>query len=770
MDAAIEIRGLTKTYSARGGRRAVVDQLSMDVPRAGVHVLLGPAGSGKTTLLRVIAGLVRANRGTVRLRPQRGSRDLGVVFNPANLFGGFSGAYHLELAAQASGVPKDAVFDVLAATNLLARSHDRVRDYSPALRQRLGLALALLRDPEILLLDEPTDGLEPADIEALWALVGARAEAGRTVLISTRQLSQVEAVAETVTVIDQGQAVIDGTVGDIRRAQTTLLEIGVAEADRVGSLLSHTGLNVTHAGGDLLLIADPPDPALITGYLANRRIYVFHLRLRPSRLGGLLADLLGPAEPVSSPDSSDEAGPDSAGSASSTESAGSAEAAGKSTAGRSGEPAKSAKPVEAAEPAEPAKSGGSGSPAKPTGPATSGDLPAGQPPDSGAAASSQRSAPKVESDGPGDQATPSQSGEPTGPAKPARPAKATKPAEAAPSTEAAMAQPDTADSVVEPAAGVTPVVPAESDGPGESIGPTESIGPAESDGPGEPVAPSKPVEPAKSDRPGEAAASAGPVKADASGQAGSAGQADTAGQAGPVVKPAESDEVVAPVKSAAPAKATGPAKSEVPPKPAPPKPAASAKPTAPADPVKPVPPKPDPPKPAASSKPTPPADPVKPAPADSADSARADSARAESGPVQDAARAPAVPDPDVVLPPPDPFDVFALSPSDSAKEEPPLGLEQLLGLDDHPTTGVTSAASASLALEAAIGLSEADMPAEAPSGPTPALPRSAAKPVEPAPEPVDPLDVFVPPPPIELFDRPDPAETRPAGTSSEARP
>jgi ABC-2 type transport system ATP-binding protein len=218
----VEVRGLVKRY----GRIAAVDHVDLTVQPGDVYGYLGPNGAGKTTTLRILLGLIHPDAGSVRVfghDPTRlGAAALdgvaGFVEEPA-FYPYLSGRKNLELLATLDGgVPAARVDDVLELVGLRDRADDRLGGYSQGMRQRLGLAAALLRAPRLLILDEPANGLDPGGIRDLRALVARLADEGMTILYSSHLLAEVEEVCNRVAIVDRGRIVFEGALDELRRS------------------------------------------------------------------------------------------------------------------------------------------------------------------------------------------------------------------------------------------------------------------------------------------------------------------------------------------------------------------------------------------------------------------------------------------------------------------------------------------------------------------------------------------------------------------------
>jgi ABC-2 type transport system ATP-binding protein len=216
---AVRTRALTKRY----GDRAAVDGIDMTVERHQIYGLLGPNGAGKTTLMRMLTGLVRPTSGEVTVlggppgRPDTVAR-VGALIEGPGLYPHLSGRDNLRVLARDARV--DEVLDLV---DLADRAGDRFGSYSMGMKQRLGVAAALLKDPELVLLDEPTNGLDPQGVRDMRDLVRDLGAAGRTVLLSSHVMAEVEHLCDRVAVLARGRVVREGTVEELRgRAPVTV--------------------------------------------------------------------------------------------------------------------------------------------------------------------------------------------------------------------------------------------------------------------------------------------------------------------------------------------------------------------------------------------------------------------------------------------------------------------------------------------------------------------------------------------------------------------
>ncbi len=250
----IEVAGLTKRY----GKTLAVDSLDLRVAAGTITGFLGPNGAGKTTTLRALLGLVRPTAGsaTIMGKPYRmlgePSKHVGAVLEASNVHPGRSGRNHLRVLAAAASIPKSRVDEVLALVELSAVARKRAKTYSLGMRQRLGLAAALLGDPEVLILDEPANGLDPQGIRWLRDFLRSLAAEGRTVLVSSHVLSEVSQTADSVVIIHRGTLVQQGSIAEVVAGAQGATRVRSPQAQRLRDLLAAEGATVTEVGDGLL--------------------------------------------------------------------------------------------------------------------------------------------------------------------------------------------------------------------------------------------------------------------------------------------------------------------------------------------------------------------------------------------------------------------------------------------------------------------------------------------------------------------------------------
>src|SRR5216683_814019 len=220
----VEVRDLTKTF----GRVTAVRGTSFTAPAGKVTGFLGPNGSGKTTTLRIVLGLVRADAGSALIggvpygRLARPRRTVGAMLEATGFHPGRRARDHLRVLADAADIPGGRADEVLAQVDLSSSARRRVRDFSLGMRQRLGLATALLGDPQVLLLDEPANGLDPAGIAWLRGLLRSLAAEGRTVVVASHVLSEIAQTADHVVIVSAGQLRFAGPLREIGETNEAL--------------------------------------------------------------------------------------------------------------------------------------------------------------------------------------------------------------------------------------------------------------------------------------------------------------------------------------------------------------------------------------------------------------------------------------------------------------------------------------------------------------------------------------------------------------------
>jgi len=283
---AVQMVAVSKTYRRRSGPpQKALDRLDLLVENGGVHGFLGPNGSGKTTTIRVLLGLVRADGGEARLldRPVPEAlpeviAHVGALVETPLFFPGFSGRLNLRLLADVAGVAKARVDECLELVDLTERADDRFKGYSLGMKQRLGIAAALLKSPQLLILDEPSNGLDPAGIRDVRELIRRLGRDGSTtVLLSSHLLSEIEQVCDSVSILARGRRVVSGPVAEVLAARSSGdVRIRVPDPAAATAVLTSAGFQVSPAEQHLVVHAVPA-PGELTRLLAGHGHYLEEL-------------------------------------------------------------------------------------------------------------------------------------------------------------------------------------------------------------------------------------------------------------------------------------------------------------------------------------------------------------------------------------------------------------------------------------------------------------------------------------------------------------
>jgi ABC-2 type transport system ATP-binding protein len=294
----IETAGLRKRYP-RGVE--AVRGIDLQVRRGEIYGFLGPNGAGKTTTMRMLVGLIQPSAGTAVVAGHPPGHPLGLarvgslIESPA-FWPYLSGRDNLRVLARFAGVPEARIDEVLATVDLSSRARDRFGSYSMGMKQRLGVAAALLKDPELLILDEPSNGLDPQGIVEMRRLLRQIGEGGRTVMLSSHLLGEVEQICDRVGVIQSGQLVAQGTVEELRGRGGTSLLLHALPAERaLGILCERLGEARVAMGGEgfFRVTAGPGEAAAINRALVQAGVDVSELRVAEATLEEIFLGLTG---------------------------------------------------------------------------------------------------------------------------------------------------------------------------------------------------------------------------------------------------------------------------------------------------------------------------------------------------------------------------------------------------------------------------------------------------------------------------------------------
>jgi ABC-type multidrug transport system ATPase subunit len=292
-ELVVETSDLTKRYDER---IVAVDRLAMRVRRGEVYGFLGPNGAGKTTTLRMLLGLIRPSSGAALvLGAQPGSPEAlartGSLIESPTFYPFLSGRDNLKVLARHAGVPESRITPALDEVDLTARAGDRFHTYSLGMKQRLGIAAALMKDPELLILDEPTNGMDPAGMAEMRTFIRGLGRGTRTVLLSSHLMAEVEQICDRVGVISRGKLVGEGTVNELRGRESLWLRAEPIEAaERV--LRSFRGVDeVARQDGGLRVAADSAAAPAIARALIEAGVDLGELRPQRASLEKVFLEL-----------------------------------------------------------------------------------------------------------------------------------------------------------------------------------------------------------------------------------------------------------------------------------------------------------------------------------------------------------------------------------------------------------------------------------------------------------------------------------------------
>jgi ABC-2 type transport system ATP-binding protein len=293
---AVETSGLTKRF----GNRVAVDTVDLRVPGGSAFGYLGPNGAGKTTLIRMLLGLTRPTGGTMRLlgRPVPAERAaalarVGAIVEEPRFHRYLSGRENLAvIAAAREREARGRIAKALTRVGLAERADERVSTYSLGMRQRLGVARALLADPELLILDDPTNGLDPAGIDEFRGMIRGLVAEGRTVLLSSHLLDEVEKICDAVAIVDHGRVVMQGSLAELTASGETIL-VGASDGARAEALLvAHPAVgSAAHAADGIRVTLRPGFPMTAEDATADINRCLVEARLAVHRLEPARASL-----------------------------------------------------------------------------------------------------------------------------------------------------------------------------------------------------------------------------------------------------------------------------------------------------------------------------------------------------------------------------------------------------------------------------------------------------------------------------------------------
>ncbi|HEX9163924.1 MAG TPA: ABC transporter ATP-binding protein [Thermoanaerobaculia bacterium] len=294
-DIALSAKHLTKII----GSRMIVDDVSFDVNAGEVFGFLGPNGAGKTTTIRMLVGLIKPTAGDVeicghdiRREFEEAMRCVGCIVENPDLYRFMNGRENLEHFARMLGVKNNEIERVAAIVNMDHRLDQRVGTYSLGMRQRLGIAQALLGRPRLLILDEPANGLDPAGIREIRELLRNLASEGLAVFVSSHLLGEVEVMCDRVAIIHKGRLLQTGTVQELIASQRSM-EFRVGDVSRAAEVAQQNGFAAVADGDRIFVAIDESEAPPLIAALARNGIEIFHAGQRTQRLEDLFIEATG---------------------------------------------------------------------------------------------------------------------------------------------------------------------------------------------------------------------------------------------------------------------------------------------------------------------------------------------------------------------------------------------------------------------------------------------------------------------------------------------
>jgi ABC-2 type transport system ATP-binding protein len=296
MDAVLVTRDLGFSY----GRGAAVSGIDLTLRRGEILGFVGPNGAGKTTTIKLLLGLLTPSRGSIHVFGQPLAshrtailRRVGALVETPALYGHLSADENLRIQQHGHGAARGRIVAVLERTGLLPHRHRPVRQFSLGMKQRLGIAIALLHEPELLVLDEPANGLDPEGIRELRAMLRTLAVRGMTILVSSHILAELEMVATTVAVIADGTLRYQGSLDGLKARSGARLRVQVNDPARALARLAGHGFEVTPDGNELMVSADGPESwATVAELLVTGDVRLYRMAADPPSLETAVMGLL----------------------------------------------------------------------------------------------------------------------------------------------------------------------------------------------------------------------------------------------------------------------------------------------------------------------------------------------------------------------------------------------------------------------------------------------------------------------------------------------
>lgn len=296
-DQIVVTHDLTKKYK----KHTSVDGLNLRMRRGEIYGFLGPNGAGKTTTIRMLLGLVKPTKGNIEIFGQNLNKNrlqilqrIGSLVESPTYYGNLTGYENLEAVRRLRGLPEQRVNEVLETVRLSKVANRLTKEYSLGMKQRLGIAVALLSSPDLLILDEPTNGLDPSGIQEIRELIKELPKSGMSVIVSSHLLSEIDQMATQVGIINNGRMIFQDSIASLHQKRKPLLKVGVSDVIEAKTILNRKGLKVDLQKNYLWLSQTEPEfVSEINSILLHSGLSVFRLEEKTRSLEDIFLELTG---------------------------------------------------------------------------------------------------------------------------------------------------------------------------------------------------------------------------------------------------------------------------------------------------------------------------------------------------------------------------------------------------------------------------------------------------------------------------------------------
>ncbi|CCP23591.1 Bacitracin transport ATP-binding protein BcrA [Bacillus velezensis UCMB5036] len=296
-DQIVVTHDLTKKYK----KHTSVDGLNLRIRRGEIYGFLGPNGAGKTTTIRMLLGLIKPTKGNIEIFGQNLNKNrlqilqrIGSLVESPTYYGNLTGYENLEAVRRLRGLPEQRVNEVLETVRLSRVANRLTKEYSLGMKQRLGIAVALLSSPDLLILDEPTNGLDPSGIQEIRELIKELPKSGMSVIVSSHLLSEIDQMATQVGIINNGRTIFQDSIASLHQKRKPLLKVGVSDVIEAKTILNRKGLKVDLQKNYLWLSQTEPEfVSEINSILLHSGLSVFRLEEKTRSLEDIFLELTG---------------------------------------------------------------------------------------------------------------------------------------------------------------------------------------------------------------------------------------------------------------------------------------------------------------------------------------------------------------------------------------------------------------------------------------------------------------------------------------------